>query len=68
MEILKDTAKTIGSALGTVAAKTGLAAHQSQPSAAPRKIDGRFQKTGKTRTPRKEKKLAAKKLAKTKAA
>lgn len=50
--LLEEAARTIGAALGTVAVKAGLAAkHQTGG-----RINGRFQKTGKQRLPRKVKK------------
>jgi hypothetical protein len=54
-EILQKAAKAIGSALGTLAAKTGIA----HP---PAKKKGKLVKKDKKRLPRKEKKAAKKKL------
>jgi hypothetical protein len=58
-ETLKEAAKVVGTALGAIAAKTGIAK-------APKKSSGRFVKKDKKRLPRKQKKQA-KKLAKAKA-
>jgi hypothetical protein len=52
-EILQKAAKAIGSALGTMAVKTGIATP-------PRKKIGKLVKKDKKRLPRKEKKLAKK--------
>jgi hypothetical protein len=57
-EILQKTAKAIGSALGTIAVKTGLAHAEPTPS---KKIP-KLVKKEKKRLPRKEKKQAKKKL------
>jgi hypothetical protein len=54
--LLQKTAKTLGSALGSVAAKTGLGGHDPQQSR-PGVINGKFQKRGKHRLPRRLKKL-----------
>ena len=59
-EVLKKAAEAIGTALGTVAAKTGLA-HANTP---PKKRIGKLVKKNKKRLPRKEKKQAKKKAAK----
>jgi len=56
-EILQKAAKAIGSALGTMAVKTGIATP-------PKKKIGKLVKKNKTRLPRKEKKKAKKKLLK----
>ncbi len=61
-EVLQKAAKAIGSALGKVAVKTGLAHAESTP---PKKKIGKLVKKAKSRLPRKEKKLAKKKSAKT---
>jgi hypothetical protein len=61
--ILQKTAKTIGSAIGTVAAKTGIAEHAGTAAPAPRRVNGRFARSEKTRMPRKEKKVLARKHA-----
>ena len=55
-EILQKAAKAIGSALGTMAVKTGIA-HPAAP-----KKKGKLVKKAKARLPRKEKKQAKKKL------
>ena len=55
---LQKAAKAIGSALGTMAVKTGIA------HTPPKKKIGKLAKKNKTRLPRKEKKQAKKKLAK----
>ena len=60
-EILQKAAKAIGSALGTAALKTGIA--HPEPTPKKRKI-GKLIKKTKQRLPRKEKKQAKKKLAK----
>ena len=52
-ETLKEVAKIIGTALRTIAAKTGIAK-------APKKGSGRFVKKDKKRLPRKQKKQARK--------
>jgi hypothetical protein len=57
---LQKAAKAIGSALGTMAVKTGIA----HPPTAPKKKIGKLVKKNKTGLPRKEKKAAKKKLAK----
>jgi hypothetical protein len=57
-EILQKTAKAIGSALGTIAVKTGLA----HPEPTPSKKIPKLVKKEKKRLPRKEKKQAKKKL------
>lgn len=54
-EVLKDAAKAIGSALGAVAKKTGIA-HTGEPS----KKTPKLVKKGKQRLPRKAKKKAQK--------
>ncbi|HTB17471.1 MAG TPA: hypothetical protein VK708_05110 [Bryobacteraceae bacterium] len=59
-EILQKAAKAIGSALGTVAVKTGLA----HPTTPPKPKIGKLVKKAKSRLPRKEKKQAKKKLLK----
>ncbi len=59
-ETLEKAAKAIGSALGTMAVKTGIA----HPPTAPKKKIGKLVKKNKTGLPRKEKKAAKKKLAK----
>lgn len=57
--ILKTTAEAIGSALGTLAAKTGLASGEPvTPAAAPKA--GKLQKKDKHRLPRKAKKELSK--------
>jgi hypothetical protein len=56
-EMLQKAAKAIGSAIGTIAAKTGIATP-------PKKKIGKLVKKNKARLPRKEKKLAKKKAAK----
>jgi hypothetical protein len=61
-ELLQKAAKAIGSALGTVAVKTGIA-HAATP---PRKKIGKLVKKNKARLPRKAKKQAKKKQAKKK--
>ncbi len=57
--LLTKVARTIGSALGAVASKTGLDSGSS-PSPNPRIVDGKYQKSGKHRLPRKLKKLMRK--------
>ncbi len=57
---LQKAAKAIGSALGAMAVKTGIA----HPQTAPKKKIGKLVKKNKTRLPRKEKKQAKKKLSK----
>jgi hypothetical protein len=57
-EILQKAAKAIGSALGTMAVKTGIAHAEPTP---PRKKIPKLVKKNKSRLPRKEKKLAKKK-------
>ncbi len=59
-EILQKAAKAIGSALGTMAVKTGIA----HPATPPKKKIGKLVKKNKARLPRKEKKKAKKKAAK----
>jgi hypothetical protein len=59
-EVLEKAAKAIGTALGTIAAKTGLA----HPSTPPKKRIPKLVKKAKKRLPRKEKKAAKKKLLK----
>ena len=59
-DTLQKAAKAIGSALGAMAVKTGIA----HPQTAPKKKIGKLVKKNKTRLPRKEKKQAKKKLAK----
>jgi hypothetical protein len=61
-ETLEKAAKAIGSALGAMAVKTGIA-HPPPPTAPRKKIPKLVKKT-KSRLPRKEKKQAKKKLAK----
>ena len=51
--LLEEAARTIGAALGEVAVKTGLVARKP---ASKRVINGKFQKSGKHRLPRKLKK------------
>jgi len=58
-EILQKTAKAIGSALGAMAVKTGIAHAGATP---PKKKIGKLVKKAKSRLPRKEKKRAKKKL------
>jgi len=60
-EILQKAAKAIGSAIGTVAVKTGLAHAEPTP---PKKRIPKLVKKDKKRLPRKEKKAAKKKLLK----
>jgi hypothetical protein len=60
-DVLQKAAKAIGSALGTMAVKTGIAHPAATP---PKKKIGKLVKKTKSRLPRKEKKLAKKKLAK----
>jgi hypothetical protein len=60
-DTLQKAAKAIGSAIGSIAVKTGLA----HPATPPRKKIGKLVKKAKQRLPRKEKKLAKKKQAKT---
>lgn len=60
--LLKKVARTIGSALGTVAGRTGLDSGSS-PSPKPRIVGGKYQKSGKHRLPRKVKKLMRKQAA-----
>ena len=55
---LKATAEAIGSALGTIAAKTGIAGPPAKRATAER--PGKLQKKNKHRLPRKEKKKLAK--------
>jgi hypothetical protein len=57
-ELLQKAAKAIGTAIGTVAVKTGIA----HPAAPPRKRIPKLAKKDKKRLPRKAKKLAKKKL------
>jgi hypothetical protein len=57
-EILQKAAKAIGSALGTMAVKTGIAHAEPTP---PRKKIPKLVKKNKPRLPRKEKKQAKKK-------
>ncbi len=57
-EILQKAAKAIGSALGTIAVKTGMAHAEAQPS---KKIP-KLAKKAKQRLPRKAKKQAKKRL------
>jgi hypothetical protein len=59
-DTLQKAAKAIGSALGTMAVKTGIA----HAPTAPKKKIGKLVKKNKARLPRKEKKQAKKKLAK----
>ena len=59
-DTLQKAAKAIGSALGTMAVKTGIV----HPPTAPKKKIGKLVKKHKTGLPRKEKKAAKKKLAK----
>ena len=59
-EILQKAAKAIGSALGTMAVKTGIA--HAEPTPKKKKI-GKLVKKAKQRLPRKAKKEAKKKLA-----
>jgi hypothetical protein len=59
-ELLQKAAKAIGSALGTVAVKTGIA-HADTPA---KKRIGKLVKKNKARLPRKAKKQAKKKLGK----
>jgi hypothetical protein len=59
-DTLQKAAKAIGSALGTMAVKTGIA----HPATPPRKKIPKLVKKTKSRLPRKEKKQAKKKLAK----
>jgi hypothetical protein len=56
-EVLEKAAKAIGSALGTIAVKTGIAHADAPP-----KKSGKLVKKDKKRLPRKEKKRAKKKL------
>ena len=56
-EVLQKAAKAIGSALGKMAVKTGIAHAEGKP-----KKSGKLVKKAKQRLPRKEKKLAKKKL------
>jgi hypothetical protein len=56
-EILQKTAKAIGTALGTIAAKTGIAHADAKP-----KPSGKLVKKAKKRLPRKEKKAEKKRL------
>ena len=58
-ETLQKAAKAIGSAIGAIAVKTGIA-----HAPAPAKKIGKLVKKAKKRLPRKEKKLAKKKLLK----
>jgi hypothetical protein len=58
-EILQKAAKAIGSALGTIASKTGIAHAEAHP---PKKKIGKLVKKAKQRLPRKEKKQAKKRL------
>lgn len=58
-EVLQEAAKAIGSALGTMARKTGIA------GAKPPKASGKLVKKLKKRLPRKQKKEAKKRAAKT---
>jgi hypothetical protein len=58
-EILQKAAKAIGSALGTMAVKTGIAHPKATP---PKKKIPKLVKKNKQRLPRKEKKQAKKKL------
>ena len=60
-EILQKAAKAIGSALGTVAVKTGIA--HPEPTPKKKKKIGKLVKKAKQRLPRKEKKEAKKTLA-----
>jgi hypothetical protein len=60
-DALQKAAKAIGSALGTMAVKTGIAHPSATP---PKKKIGKLIKKTKSRLPRKEKKLAKKNLAK----
>ena len=57
-EIPQKAAQAIGSAIGTVAVKTGIA----HPATPPKKKIPKLLKKGKSRLPRKEKKRAKKKL------
>lgn len=57
--LLTKVARTIGSALGAVASKTGLDSGSS-PSPKPRIVGGKYEKSGKHRLPRKLKKLMRK--------
>jgi hypothetical protein len=57
-EILQKTAKAIGSALGTIAVKTGIA----HPATPPKKKSPKLVKKAKQRLPRKAKKQAKKRL------
>jgi hypothetical protein len=59
-DTLQKAAKAIGSALGSMAVKTGLA----HPATPPKKKIGKLVKKAKQRLPRKEKKLAKKRQAK----
>lgn len=59
-EILQKAAKAIGSALGSMAVKTGIV----HPATPPKKKIGKLVKKNKARLPRKEKKKAKKKAAK----
>ena len=58
---LEKAATAIGSALGTVVAKTGLGDHHG--SEKPRVVKGKFQKSGRQRLPRKLKKISRRKTA-----
>jgi hypothetical protein len=60
-EILQKAAKAIGSAIGTMAVKTGMAP-AAKPSTPPKKKIPKLVKKDKKRLPRKEKKEAKKKL------
>lgn len=59
-EVLQEAAKAIGSALGTIARKAGIA-HAEEP----RKASGKLVKNVKKRLPRKQKKQAKKRPVKT---
>lgn len=55
-DVLTKAAKAVGSAIGTVAAKTGIAHAETAPAQAKPKSSGKLVKKNKKRLPRKEKK------------
>jgi hypothetical protein len=58
--VLKTAAEAIGSAVGTIAAKSGVVGPEQSRKPRPAKAHGKLQKKNKQRLPRKEKKRRAK--------